>query len=50
MLVSCVHLVAILRAVFFYPLCNTHIVTPEFMDRPHRGDCSAVQVDGEAGW
>ena len=26
------------------------IVTPGFLDRPHRGDCTAGQMDGEAGW
>ena len=44
------------------PLCNTHtsslqlhsnthhIVTPGFVDRPPRSDCTACQMDGEAGW
>ena len=47
------------------PLCKTHtrhtsshqlhphthhIVTPEFVDRPHRGDCTAGQMDRGAGW
>ena len=27
-----------------------HIVTPGFMDRPRRSDCTASQMDGEAGW
>ena len=27
-----------------------HIITPRFMDRPHRGDCTAGQMDGDAGW
>ena len=27
-----------------------HIVTHEFMVRPHRGDGTAGQIDGEAGW
>ena len=42
------------------PLCNTHthytlfncthIVTPGFVDRPRRNDCTAGQMDAEAGW
>ena len=48
------------------PLCNTHthghtsslqllphthhIVTPGFVDRPRRSDCTAGQMDGEASW
>ena len=44
------------------PLCNihthdthhlfncTHIVAPGFVDRPRRSDCTASQMDGEAGW
>ena len=44
------------------PLCNTHthdthhlfncthIFSPGFMDRPRRRDCTAGQIDGEAGW
>ena len=44
-----------------FPLCNTHthdthhlfnfthIVCPGFVDRLHRGDCTAGQMDGEAG-
>ena len=44
------------------PLCNihthhthqlfncTHIVTHGFVDRPRRSDCTAGQIDGEAGW
>ena len=41
------------------PLCNihthhlfncTHIVAPGFVDRPRRSDCTAGQMDGEAGW
>ena len=44
------------------PLCNihthdthhlfncTHIVPPGFVDRPRRSDCTAGQMDGEAGW
>ena len=27
-----------------------HIVTPGFVDRPRRSDCTAGQMDGEAGW
>ena len=27
-----------------------HIVTLGFVDRPHRSGCTAVQMDGEAGW
>ena len=27
-----------------------HIVTPGFVDRSHRSDCTAGQMDGEAGW
>ena len=27
-----------------------HIVTPGFVDRPCRSDCTAGQMDGEAGW
>ena len=27
-----------------------HIVTPGFADRPRRSDCTAGQMDGEAGW
>ena len=27
-----------------------HIVTHGFVDRPHRSDCTAGQMDGEAGW
>ena len=27
-----------------------HIVTPGFVDRPRRSDCTASQMDGEAGW
>ena len=27
-----------------------HIVTPMFVDRLHRSDCTAGQIDGEAGW
>ena len=26
------------------------MVTPGFVDRPRRGDCSVGQMDGEAGW
>ena len=26
------------------------MVTPGFVDRPRRSDCTAGQVDGEAGW
>ena len=44
------------------PLCNTHIHdthhlfnctpirTPGFVDRPSRSECTAGQMDGEAGW
>ena len=43
------------------PLCllyNIHIISstaptlspPGFVDRPHRSDCTAGQMDGEAGW
>ena len=41
------------------PLCNIHthdthhthhIVAPGFVDRPCRSDCTAGQMDGEAGW
>ena len=47
------------------PLCNIHthdtsslqlhphthyIVAPGFVDRPRRSDCTAGQMDGEAGW
>ena len=46
------------------PLCNIHtrhtslqlhphmhhIVTPGFVDKPRRSDCTAGQMDGEAGW
>ena len=43
------------------PLCNIHtrhtsslqlhpIVVPGFVDRPRRNDCTAGQMDGEAGW
>ena len=28
----------------------SHIVTPGFVDRPRRSDCTAGQMDGEAGW
>ena len=27
-----------------------HIVAPGFVDRPRRSDCTAGQIDGEAGW
>ena len=27
-----------------------HIVAPGFVDRPRRSDCTAGQMDGEAGW
>ena len=27
-----------------------HIVTPAFVDRPRRSDCTAGPMDGEAGW
>ena len=27
-----------------------HIVTPGFVDRPRRSDCTAGQMDGEADW
>ena len=27
-----------------------HIVTPGFVDRPRWSDCTAGQMDGEAGW
>ena len=27
-----------------------HIVTPGFVDRPRGSDCTASQMDGEAGW
>ena len=27
-----------------------HIVTPGFVDRPRRSDCTAGQMDGETGW
>ena len=27
-----------------------HIVDPGFVDRPRRSDCTAGQMDGEAGW
>ena len=27
-----------------------HIVTPGFVDGPRRSDCTAGQMDGEAGW
>ena len=27
-----------------------HIVTPGFVDRPRRSDCTAGQMDGKAGW
>ena len=27
-----------------------HIVTPGFVDRPRRSECTAGQIDGEAGW
>ena len=27
-----------------------HIVTPGFVDRPRRSECTAGQMDGEAGW
>ena len=27
-----------------------HIVTPGFVDRPRRSDCTAGQMDGDAGW
>ena len=27
-----------------------HIVTPGFVDRPRQSDCTAGQMDGEAGW
>ena len=27
-----------------------HIVTPGFVDRPCQSDCTAGQMDGEAGW
>ena len=27
-----------------------HIVTPGFVDRPRRSDCTAGQMDGEPGW
>ena len=27
-----------------------HIVTPGFVDSPRRSDCTAGQMDGEAGW
>ena len=27
-----------------------HIVTPGFVDRSRRSDCTAVQMNGEAGW
>ena len=27
-----------------------HIVIPRFVDRPRRSDCTAGQIDGEAGW
>ena len=45
-----------------FPLCNTHlhnthhlincthVVTPGFVDRPHRIDCTVGQMDGEDGW
>ena len=48
-----------------WPLCNIHthdtsshqlhphthhIVTPGFVDRPRRSDCTAGQMNGEAGW
>ena len=29
---------------------TTYIVTPGFVDRPRRSDCTAGQMDGEAGW
>ena len=40
------------------PLCNIHthdtythyIVTPGFVDRPRRSDCTAGQMDGKGGW
>ena len=44
------------------PLCNIHtsslqlhphthhIVAPGFVDRPRRSECTAGQMDGEAGW
>ena len=27
-----------------------HIVAPGFVDKPRRSDCTAGQMDGEAGW
>ena len=27
-----------------------HIVTPGFVDRPRRSDCTAGQMNGETGW
>ena len=33
----------------FHPHTH-HIVTLGFVDRPRRGDCTAGQMDGEAGW
>ena len=27
-----------------------HIIAPGFVDRPRRSDCTAGQMDGEAGW
>ena len=27
-----------------------HIITPGFVNRPRRSDCTAGQMDGEAGW
>ena len=32
------------------PIHTHHIVAPGFVDRPRRSDCTAGQMDGEAGW
>ena len=33
-----------------HPFNCTHIVTSGFVDRPHRSDCTAGQMEEEAGW